>query len=252
MQSDLNTQYLAAKPDIGIKGWLAGKGINMVDQYVIDASCGAVSVRQQQGAFIINRQVQFPYFPIISEFSEHPAVQGLESIVMPFVSPISHLATDSAITIQPLAFSSDVSGTRSAPVYIDINYEWSQNDFTAPRQVIAVAAEGPLVGNVHSRMVVISNGAFSVNGEGQQQQQVSPDNINLASNAIDWLSDDTGLINLRTKGITSRPLEQIEDSKKMMYKIGNLALPILFILAIAIIRWQRYMRKKQSWMQGNY
>jgi len=119
-------------------------------------------------------------------------------------------------------------------------------------QVVAVALEGHLGGgSANARMVVIPNGPFAVNGEGQQQQSVNEDNINLASNAIDWISDDTGLINLRTKGVTNRPLEQLEDSTKTLYKYGNVIVPILFVLILGFFRKQRYNAKKQKWIQGN-
>ena len=101
-------------------------------------------------------------------------------------------------------------------------------------------------------MVVVANGSFIVNGEGQQPQQLNPDNVNFASNAIDWLSDDTGLIDLRTKGITNRPLNQLEDSEKALIKYANAFGPIFIILIYAFIRKQRYMRKKQAWLQGDY
>ena len=252
LQTDLQSQYLSTLPDIGIMGWLADKGITMNNQYVIDANCGAVSVRQQNGMFIMNRQIEFPYFPILSKFSEHPAAKGLEGVIMPFVSSLSFLPKDSAVNIQPLVFSSENSGVVNTPVYIDIQKQWSESDFNAPSQVVAIAAEGPLAGTSNSKMVVIANGAFAVNGEGQQQQQVNQDNVNLASNAIDWLSDDTGLIDLRTKGITSRPLEQIDDTKRNLYKYGNVVLPIFLMIGIALYRRQRFARKRQSWIQGNY
>ena len=252
LQTDLQSQYLNALPDIGIMGWLADKGITMNNQYVIDANCGSVSVRQQNGPFMMNRQIEFPYFPILSNFSEHPAAKGLEGIIMPFVSSISFLPKDSAVNIQPLVFSSENSGVVNSPVYIDIEKQWSESDFNAPSQVIAIAAEGPLSGAANSKLVVIANGAFAVNGEGEQQQQVNQDNVNLASNSIDWLSDDTGLIDLRTKGITSRPLEQIDDTRRNLYKYGNVVLPILLMIGIALFRRQRYARKRQSWIQGNY
>lgn len=252
LQTDLQSQYLSALPDIGIMGWLADKGITLNNQYVIDANCGSVTVRQQNGMFIMNRQIEFPYFPILSKFSEHPVAKGLEGVIMPFVSSISYLPKDSAVNIQPLVFSSENSGVVNAPVNIDIEKQWSENDFNAPSQVVAIAAEGPLSGVANSKMVVIANGAFAVNGEGQQQQQVNQDNVNLASNSIDWLSDDTGLIDLRTKGITSRPLEQIDDTKRNLYKYGNVALPIFLMIGIALYRRQRFARKRQSWIQGNY
>jgi gliding-associated putative ABC transporter substrate-binding component GldG len=252
LQSDLQSQYLNELPDIGIKGWLVGKGITMNNQYVIDAKCGAVSVQRQVGPFMMNQQIEFPYFPILSKFSEHPAAKGLEGVIMPFVSSLTYLPKDSAIHISPLAFSSEKSGVVSVPTFIDIEKQWTDADFNAPNQVVAIAAEGPLAGPTSSRLVVIANGSFAVNGEGQQQQQVNADNISLASNAIDWLSDDTGLIELRTKGVTSRPLEQIDDTKRNLYKYGNVVLPILLMIGIALYRRQRYARKRQSWMQGNY
>jgi len=251
LQGNLNQAYLQAGPDIGIKTWLNGKGITVNDFYVIDANCGAVTVRQQQGPFMINSQIQFPYFPIITNFSEHPAVQGLESVFFPFISTVSHNPSDSAVNITPLAFTSENSGLVQPPAFVDINKDWTENDFRDGQQVVAIAAEGPLNGTVNSKMVVIPNGPFAVNGEGQQQQAVNEDNVNLATNAIDWISDDTGLIDLRTKGVTNRPLEQMEDAKKTLIKYSNIILPIVFILVIGFVRKQRYNSKKQKWIQGN-
>ena len=48
-----------------------------------------------------------------------------------------------------------------------------------------------------SNIVVIGDGDFPVGGP---QQQIQPDNVNLMKiNTVDWLSDDTGLIELRTR-----------------------------------------------------
>jgi gliding-associated putative ABC transporter substrate-binding component GldG len=252
LQSNLNSRYLSANPDIGLKKWLEDKGITLHEQYVVDASCSAVGIQEQQGPFIVSKQIPFPYFPIVSKFADHPVTGGLEAMVLPFVSPISYLPKDSAVSIEPLMFSSDKSGLRNVPIMIDIYYDWQESDFTQPDQILAIAAEGPLGGKADSKMIVITNGSFAVNGTGQQQRQVNQDNVNFASNAIDWLSDDTGLILLRTKGITARPLKQIDDSKKIIYKIANTVLPIIIILLIALFRWQSYQRKKQRWMQGIY
>ena len=101
-------------------------------------------------------------------------------------------------------------------------------------------------------MVVVSNGQFINNGEGQRLQQLDVDNINFAANSIDWLSDDTGLIGLRTKGITSRPLESIDDGTKSLVKYGNVFSPILLILIYGFIRRSSVQRKRQKWAQGDY
>ena len=252
LQGNLNQGYLQAGPDIGMKKWLAQKGISLNDQFAIDVNCGAVSVRQQQGPFVFNTQVEFPYFPIISNFGEHAVTTGLETVILPFVSTISVVNQDSAVQISPIAFTSEQSGTVQAPTMVNIDREWTENDFPQSNLPVAVAGEGPIAGTGHSRLVVIPNGNFAVNGEGQQQQQVNPDNVNFASNAIDWISDDTGLVELRTKGVTSRPLEPLEDTQQQIYKYGNLLAPILLVIIIGIIRRQNYIRKKNNWIQGNY
>ena len=53
------------------------------------------------------------------------------------------------------------------------------------------------------RIIVVGDGDFPVSGQGRGQ---SADNISLMVNGIDFLSDDTGLIELRTKGVAYRPL----------------------------------------------
>lgn len=252
LDNNLNAQYLGARPDIGLRGWLSEKGINLLDQYVVDASCGAVTVRQQQGPFVFNTQVQFPFFPILADFPDHPVTEGLDAVFMPFVSAMTHSVSDTTVKVAALARSSDQSGLVPAPTFIDINREWTVADFNAPGQVVALALEGKMGGVSQARMVVIANGEYAVNGEGQQAQQINPDNVYFAANAIDWLADDTGLINLRTKAVTSRPIRQIEDSTRNWYKYGNVAAPILLMLIIAIVRRQRYQKKRQRWMQGNY
>ena len=113
---------------------------------------------------------------------------------------------------------------------------------------------GKLYGNMPSKMVVVSDGDFAINGggEGKQAQSLQPDNVNLMVNSIDWLSDDTGLIELRTKGITSRPLDQIEDSTKTMLKYLNFLLPILLIIVYGFIRMQIKRNIRIKRMEESY
>ena len=107
---------------------------------------------------------------------------------------------------------------------------------------VAVALEGKIAGT-ETKMVVFSDGDFATNGEGQGAQQLQPDNVSLMTNAIDWLSDDTGLIALRTKGVTSRPLDaQLEDGTKTLVKYANFLIPILLIVLFGAIRFQ-YKKK---------
>ena len=101
-------------------------------------------------------------------------------------------------------------------------------------------------------MVVIGDGDFMQNGDPRQPHQQSPDNISLFVNAIDYLSDDTGLVDLRTKGITSRPLEQLDDSTRAFVKWLNVLLPILIVVLIGIIRMQQQRNLRIKRMEEGY
>ncbi len=247
---NLQTAQISAKPDIGLKGWLQSKGVSMGDQVVIDAACASVTVQQQQGFFTMNSQIEFPYFPQIRKFKKHPITAGLESMMLPFSSPLSIIGSDTTLAIKAVLQTSEMSGTQNTPNYMNVQKKWVEQDFIAPNQNLALSFEN--MGASNGRMVVVSNGQFINNGEGQQAQQLNVDNINFAANAIDWLSDDTGLIGLRTKGITSRPLESIEDATKSLVKYGNVFSPILLILIYGFIRRSSVQRKRQKWTQGDY
>jgi len=251
VSGDLNQGVLRMAPAIGIKSWLESMGVVLGNQIVIDANSASITVQQQQGPFIMNTQVKFPYFPIISNFGDHPASKGIESLVLPLAGPINTIP-DSTIVSTVLASTSEKTGLVNTPAYININKEWTLNDFREAPQGVAVALEGAIGQSTNTKLVVVNNGSFIVNGEGQQAQQLNVDNVNFASNAIDWLSDDTGLIELRTKGITNRPLIQLEDGERTLIKYANVLGPIIIILIYAFIRKQRYMRKKQKWLQGDY
>ncbi len=250
VKGDLQTSLLSRADNIGLAGWIAQKGVTPGDQFIIDAQCASVTVQQRSGFFTINSQVEFPYFPQVNNFADHPTTSGLEAIVLPFVNALNITGQDTTISINPLIFSSEVSGLQMPPIYVDIQRKWAERDFVQPEQIIAASIEG--IGDAGGKMIIISNGQFIVNGEGQQVQQLSPDNVNFASNAVDWLSDDTGLIDLRTKGVTSRPLDPVEDGTKNIIKYGNVFAPIFLILVYALVRRSNNARKRQKWAQENY
>jgi len=222
----------------GLEDWLAKKGIQIEDQFVVDATCGTVNVRQQQGQFAFNTQLQFPYFPLINKFEDHPITKGLEQVVLRFPSPMKFTG-DTTVKFSPIIKSSEKSGIQQSPAFFNVQKQWMENDFPLQKLTIGAALSGKVGGNNQSKMVVIANGDFAVNGEGQMAQQLPPDNVNLMVNSIDWLSDDTGLIDLRTKGVSSRPLDTIEDSSKTFYKYLNFLLPILTIVVYGFVRAQR-------------
>ena len=102
-------------------------------------------------------------------------------------------------------------------------------------------------------MVVFSCGDFAVNGVGDKAQKLQPDNVSILANSIDWLSDDTGLIELRTKGVSSRPIDpSLEESTKTIIKYVNFLLPILLIILYGIFRAQKRRKKRNKIKSTDY
>jgi ABC-type uncharacterized transport system involved in gliding motility auxiliary subunit len=195
-------------------------------------------------------QIRFPYLPVISKFADNPITKGLESVSLQFASPITFTG-DTAIKYTPIAYTSDKSGSLRAPLYFDIQKQWQVSDFPMSNLAVAAIVEGAFSGNKKSRIVLISDGDFAVGGN-QRGMQLPPDNISLMVNSIDWLSDDTGLIELRTKGITSRPIKDLEDARKGVIKWVNFLLPILLIIIYGIIRIQMNHSKRIKRMEVSY
>jgi len=235
--------------ETGLEKWLADKGLVVENNFVVDANCGSVSVRQ--GNFPIPVQVPFPYLPKIQTFADHPITAGLEQVMMQFASSITYTG-DTANMYEPIAFSSDKSGTVAAPMYFEVNKRWGDKDFPLSKITVGAVLRGHLAGDAVSSIVLISDGQFPVNGEGQRPQQLPADNINLMVNSIDWLSDDTGLIELRTKGVTSRPLDPVDEAKKAFLKWLNFLLPIILILIYGIFRMQRRRNLRVKRMEQGY
>jgi len=235
----------------GLETWLQGKGIEVSDKFLVDASCGQVSVSQQVAFFTTVNQIQFPYLPLVQQFADHPVTRGLEAALLQFASELK-FSGDSSLTFTPIAFSSARSGTQSAPLFFDIEKEWTAADF--PRSNIPVAAvlEGKITGDTEARMVVVGDGDFPVNGPQNQAQQLPADNVSLFVNGIDWLSDDTGLIDLRTKGVASRPIAQLEESTQNTLRYLNFLMPIVLVMGYGFIRSQRKKNIRIKRMEESY
>ncbi len=226
-------QAMGTAKNTGLESWLASEGITVNPDFIIDANCGAITVQQRQGVFTINQQVNFPYLPIIANFTKHPTTTGIDAMMLQFASSLDY-SGDSLWNYTPLAFTSDKSGKENAPLYFNIQRNWTENDF--PDSKIPVAG---LFENNKSKLIVITDGEFAINGTGQTAHQVQDGNVAFVVNSIDYMSDDTGLIQLRSKKQKIRLLEQLDDSTKQLLKILNFILPIIIIVLFGIFRYQK-------------
>lgn len=249
--------------DTGIEKLLTDYHIPVKENLVRDANSSSINVRRQSGGFSFINQVQYPYIPDITHFAANPITKGLESVTLPFASSIDTSKVDSLQHVVVLAHTSTQSGTSSGYYNIDPFQKWSRDDFVDSNLPVAVLVKGTFPSayaksdSVHLRlkksvatsMVVIGDGNFIDNNGVLGQQQLPDDNINLMVNSVDWLADDTGLMALRTKGITDRPLAVIADSTKTVLKYINVFLPIIIVIGYGGFRYQRKKARRRRWME---
>ena len=231
----------------GLSEWLAKKGLAVNQNFVLDASAASVTVQQRQGFFTINSQLEFPYFPMVGAFEDHPITQGLEQIAFQFVSSMEFNGND-AYEFTPLIHTSENSGVQAAPTSFDVQRKWTRSDFPNGRQVIA-GVLSPAAGTLGGQIVTFADGDFLL---GAQSRGQTPDNISLFSNAIDFLSDDTGLIDLRTKGVASRPIKEMEEAKITTTKWMSFLLPIALVIIFGFVRFQGNQRTRLKRIALNY
>jgi gliding-associated putative ABC transporter substrate-binding component GldG len=237
-----------------LEQWLMQKGILLEENLLVDKQCGQVNVMQQYGGMNFSTPISFPYLPIISNFGEHPVSKGLEMVILQFASTIQYTG-DTSIVFTPFLISSDGSNVEPLPIYFNVQRQWQQRDFPMKNLVVGAAFEGKLGSNIlapDAKLVLFGDGEFALNEEGSRPQPVQPDNINVLVNAIDWLSDETGLVDLRTKAITSRPIKQLEDGKKTVVKYLNFLLPIILIIVYGFYRMQRNSILRIKRMEEGY
>lgn len=248
VEGNLQTGYGTALYT-GLESWLRKKGLVVNENFLVDANCVSATMQQQIGNAIQISSIAIPHIPRINSFADHAITTGLEEVIFQYTSTMDFMG-DSSIVYTPLIFSSQQSGTQPAPQYFNYTRRWSQADFPLQGQVLGAVLEGKLSGDTYSKMVVIADGDFPVNAGGQQQ--VNPDNVSLMVNSIDWLSDDTGLIALRTKGVSSRPIKQMEDGTRALLKWLNFLLPIVLVLIYGFIRFQYRKNQRVMRMEADY
>jgi ABC-2 type transport system permease protein len=225
---------------------------------------------------------QYPWFysPLSSSSSGHPIVNNIEAVKFDFANAIDTLENDIQKTV--LLSSSPITRTLGTPVEIrldeiEFNLEVVNNgpdmqQFSAGEIPLAVLLEGSfssvyrnrikpfaldkhLDEGVESKMVVISDGDVIKNQmQGNRPIELGFDkwtntrygNKEFLLNTVNYLLDDTGLINIRSKEISIAFLDpQKVIAEKTKWQVFNLLLP-LGILGVFGFVFTYFRKKKYS------
>ena len=209
-------------------------GVSLADNLVMDRICGTVTVSQQRGFLRFNSAVEYPFFPVLQSFPDHEIVNSLEQVQMLFSSEIVYDTADSTRLVKPLLVTSDHSG--AAAGFINLNPIQNQafQSLNEPGKVVGVYATSDSLENVMSQLVLVSTSDFLLDGGGGQV----PSNGIFVMNAVDVLIGDRDLVALRSREITTRPLQTVDDATRTTVKTFNIVLPVLLVILYGLIQWR--------------
>ncbi len=223
------------------------------------------------------------FYPIFAPSGEHPIVRNLTSVWGRYVAGIDTLPNKD-IKKTVLLQSSATSRVANNPINISLDLlrlKPTAEMFTAPNNIAAVLVEGDFKSlfahrramkdkspipfkakGTNNSMIVISDGDFISNQTDKERKQVYPlgydkyaskafkEPVEFANkkfflNCVDYLCDESNLIEVRSKKIELRLLDKGKvKAEKTKWQIVNIALPIalliLFGLINAFIRKRRY------------
>jgi ABC-2 type transport system permease protein len=216
------------------------------------------------------QHVQWPYSPLASSTSKHPIVNNLNMVKFDFANPMDTIKNNIKKTI--LLESAPLTKLEGTPREISLDLVTEQQDpslFNKGNQPLAVLLEGKFTSvyknrvkpfqllnekneSVPTKMIVIADGDLIKNDVIKNvPQELGFDrwtgktygNKEFLMNAVNYLLDDDGLINIRSKEIDVAFLDQEKiASQKTYWQIFNILLPLglLTILGFAF----NYFRKK--------
>jgi len=278
MDSATQANYFAFPYDTGLDDLFFRYGVRLNPDLVQDRYAGRYPVitgERPDGTPQIHL-MEWPFFPLINRFAEHPTTHNLDRVLTRFASSIDTVKAEGVVKT-PLMFTSQYSRKLAAPVNVNINalrQDLSAGQFGEQHIPVAYLLEGKFSSLYKNRflpegvaqssfrpegeatsLIVVADGDLPRNDINRRTGQPLPlgfdpfsnytfANQDLLLNFIAYLVDENGLIRARNKEISIRPLDQEQiASEKLKWQLINLVLPLAFLIAFGGAR--AYWRKKK-------
>jgi gliding-associated putative ABC transporter substrate-binding component GldG len=238
--------------ELGLDDMLLNYGIRISQDIIRDAQCATILVARQEGQYQIATQVQYPYILRVTNFNEDNIIgKSLNNLILQFVSSIDTTAAKGKSRATVLAYSSEAAATQEDGALIDPFHNYSEKDFPLSNLPVAVLYEAkfssfygivPIDHKRKSRIIVVGSGLFMTD----EIVDNARDNLTFFANIVDYLTDDSGLIQIRSKVVSVPPLKEVPEANKKIIKYGNMLIPPLFFILFGIYRWRRRVAKKRA------
>ncbi|RLD40186.1 MAG: gliding motility-associated ABC transporter substrate-binding protein GldG [Bacteroidetes bacterium] len=262
---------VAVQNKTGLQDQLFTYGARLNENLVMDLVAMSIPLRTGQ----IGNQPQisfFPwyYFPLVTPFEKHPIVKNLNTIKTQFVSSIDTIKSV-AVKKTILLKTSPYSRVVPIPAMVSLaitREEPNERFYHDPPQTIAVLLEGVFQSDFRNRippslsqakeigfrdrsqptsMIIISDGDIIRNqfhipngyplplGYDQFTRETFG-NKNFILNALNYLTDGSELISIRSRELKLRLLDKTKvNNSKIFWQVFNLLTPVVLVMLIGLI-----------------
>lgn len=272
--------FVSTSYPLHIEDMLFRYGVRINPNIVQDLQSSAIPVLSGMRDGVPQQKLlQWPFYPVAAPLIEHPIVKGIEPVWFQFAAAIDTIPNPQ-IKKTVLLQTSPYSRVLTAPVRVDLNVSRlnlqpemfvrkSKGNFP-----LAVLLEGKFSSIFQYRfdaqrnpeikfkdhidngqMIVISDGDVIRNQVKKSTGEVFPlgydrytneqfGNKKFIQNCVDYLCDDSGIIEVRAKEISLRMLDKAKIKKEKQFWIAiNIGLPTLLILLFGFANQQLRKRK---------
>jgi ABC-2 type transport system permease protein len=249
--------------DLNLNDFFFKYGVRINPSLVKDLFSAPIMLAIGEGSQAQLQPIQWQYSPLAASNPSHPITKNLGLVKFDFTSPIDTLKNgiDKTILLQ----SSPQSKLQGAPATIalsDVTKGPDKTTYNLGPQNLAVLLEGEFTSVYDKRilpfkfsefkskgqptkMVVISDGDVIKNEVIKNRpQELGFDKVTgeafgnkeFLLNTVNYLLDDTGLINIRAKTISIQFLDPAKiEEQKVKWQIINIALPLVILMIFGVV-----------------
>jgi len=263
---------VAIMKDLNLNDFFFKYGVRINPVMVNDLYSAPITLAIGEGSNAQFQPVQWPYSPLAANNPNHPITTNINPVRFDFASQIDTLKNSVDKTI--LLRSSQLTKLVGVPSEVDLEIVTKEPDpktYTNPYQSLAVLLEGEFTSvyknrvkpfqltddkttSISTKMIVIADGDVIKNDVIKNKpQELGFDrmtgrrfgNTEFLENAVNYLLNDDGLIQIRTKEVALQFLDPLKiEEEKNKWQIVNIALPLvilaLFGFGFSYIRKRKY------------
>lgn len=262
---------VAIMKDLNLNDFFFKYGVRINPVMVNDLYSAPITLAIGEGSNAQFQPVQWPYSPLAANNPNHPITTNINPVRFDFASQIDTLknAVDKTILLR----SSQLTKLVGVPSEVDLEIVTKEPDpktYVSPYQSLAVLLEGEFTSvyknrvkpfdlkddktkSVPTKLIVIADGDVIKNDVIKgKPQELGFDrmtgrrfgNSEFLENAVNYLLNDDGLINLRTKEVALQFLDPLKiEKEKTQWQIINIALPLVVLALFGFVF--NYLRRRK-------